>query len=66
MPIREELLCNDLRSLYIGWLAAVSIEEIDDQAIEPVALSGLGTLTDAQKALAELLEVDAPKHISVI
>jgi hypothetical protein len=58
MPIREELLCNDLRSLYIGWLAAVSIEEIDDQAIEPVALSGLGTLTEAQKALAELLGVD--------
>ena len=57
-PIREELLRGDLRSLYIGWLAAVSQDMIDDEELEPLSLEGLGSLTPAQQALAEFLEVD--------
>jgi hypothetical protein len=57
-PIREELLRGDLRSLYIGWLAAVSKEMIEDEKFEPLSLEGLGSLTPAQQALAEFLEVD--------
>jgi hypothetical protein len=56
--VRDELLRGDIRSLYIGWLAAVSDEMIDDDELEPRAVSGLGNLTAAQKALAEYLEVD--------
>jgi hypothetical protein len=57
-PVRDELLRGDLRSLYVGWLAAVTGEMMDDDEMEPLALSGLGSLTSAQQALAEFLEVD--------
>ncbi len=56
-PVRDELLRGDLRSLYIGWLAAVAGEMMDDE-IESLSVSGLGSLTTAQQALAEFLEVD--------
>ncbi|PNU19886.1 hypothetical protein C2E25_10070 [Geothermobacter hydrogeniphilus] len=57
-PLREELLRGDLRSLYIGWLRAVTTEETDPDELEPLALDGLDQLTAAQQALAEFLEVD--------
>jgi len=57
-PVRDELLRGDFRSLYIGWLAAVTGEMMDDDEMEPLAVSGLGSLTSAQQALAEFLEVD--------
>ena len=57
-PVRDELLRGDIRSLYIGWLAAVIREMIDDDDIEPLPMEGLGHLTAAQQALAEFLEVD--------
>lgn len=57
-PIRDELLRGDLRSLYIGWLASVSGDMMDDDEMEPISVRGLGSLTSAQKALAEFLEVD--------
>lgn len=57
-PVRDELLGGDLRSLYIGWLAAVTREMMDDDEIEPLAGNAMGNLTAAQKALAEFLEVD--------
>ena len=57
-PVRDELLRGDIRSLYIGWLAAVTGEMIDDDETEPLPMEGLGNLTAAQQALAEFLEVD--------
>jgi hypothetical protein len=57
-PLREELLRGDLRSLYIGWLRAVTAEETDPEELEPLPLHGLHKLTAAQQALAEFLEVD--------
>jgi hypothetical protein len=57
-PVRDELLSGDLRSLYIGWLAAVTREMMDDDEEEPISVSGLGNPTAAQQALAEFLEVD--------
>ncbi|MGB3225628.1 MAG: hypothetical protein WBB23_22760 [Desulforhopalus sp.] len=57
-PLREELLRGDLRSLYIGWLQAVTVVESMDEEQEPMALDSLGNLTAAQQALAEFLAVD--------
>ena len=57
-PVRDELLRGDIRSLYIGWLAAVTREMVDDDDLEPLSIEGLGNLTAAQQALAEFLEVD--------
>jgi hypothetical protein len=56
--VRHELLREDMRSLYIGWLAGVTGEMMDDDEMEPVSISGMGSLTAAQQALAEFLEVD--------
>ncbi len=55
-PIRDELLRGDFRSLYIGWLADSA--EMDDEQLEPACVSGLGSLTPAQQALVEFIEVD--------
>lgn len=57
-PVRDELLSGDMRSLYIGWLSAVTRGMIDDDDMEPLPMEGLGNLTPAQQALAEFLEVD--------
>jgi len=57
-PIRDELLRGDIRSLYIGWLAGVTREIVDDSTLEPLEVEGLGNLTAAQQALAQFLEVD--------
>jgi len=57
-PVREELLRGDLRSLYIGWLSAVSRGLAEDDDLEPPLLADLGRLTAAQSALAEFLAVD--------
>jgi hypothetical protein len=57
-PVRDELLRGDFRSLYIGWLAAVTSETVDDDEIEPMAAEGLGSPTAAQQALAEFLDMD--------
>ena len=55
-PIRDELLRGDLRSLYLGWLADSA--EMDDEELEPASVSGLGSLTPAQEALVEFIEID--------
>jgi hypothetical protein len=58
VAVRDELLRGDIRGLYIGWLAAVATEMMDEDEMEPLAVSGLGSLTEAQQSLAEFLEVD--------
>ena len=55
--IRDEILSGDLRSLYLGWLAGVHYGEVSDDAKEPMLVSGLGQLTQAQQNLCELLQI---------
>lgn len=57
-PLRDELLRGDMRPLYLGWLAGVSVGEVDEKATEPQPPPGLSRLTAAQQSLAEFLEVD--------
>ena len=66
IPIRDELMDGDLRALYIAWLASQDMmygydeedqeDEIDEIIVPPVP-PAFGKLTEAQKALAELLQV---------
>jgi len=56
-PLREELMRGDSRSLYIGWLAAVSMGR-DGNELEPSMPDGLAPFTAAQQALAEFLDLD--------
>ena len=68
IAIRDELMEGDLRALYIAWLAGqIMIEGYDEEEDEeededweisvPPVPPGFGTLTAAQQALAELLQV---------
>jgi len=57
-PLRDELLRGDLRPLYLGWLAGVAAGEIPDDETEPLLPPGLSSLTAAQTALVEFLEID--------
>ena len=64
--VRAELAAGDLRPLYLAWLAAYGAWERDedvfdrdaDDDLEPPVPPGLGTLTAAQRALADFLRVD--------
>lgn len=55
-PLRDELLRGDLRPLYLGWLASPG--ELADDACEPEVPPGLASLSLAQQALVEFIEVD--------
>src|SRR5207245_4415843 len=62
IALRDELMEGDLRALYIVWLAGQimidSYDEEEDYEINvPPVPPALGTLTAAQQALAELLQV---------
>jgi len=65
IPIRDELMEGDLRALYITWLASQYMmfgyeedqEEEDYEIIVPPVPPDFGKLTEAQQALAELLQV---------
>ncbi|RJG03584.1 hypothetical protein [Noviherbaspirillum sedimenti] len=57
-PLRDELLRGDFRPLYLGWLAGVVADEVDDNAVEPEVPAGMSQLSAAQQALVEFLEID--------
>lgn len=56
IPLRDELMCGDLRPLYLGWLAAG--DALQDDVLEPEVPAGLTDLSPAQQALVEFLEID--------
>ena len=64
--VRAELTAGDLRPLYLAWLAAYGAWERDedifdrdaDDDLEPPVPPGLGTLTAAQRALADFIRLD--------
>ncbi len=63
IAIRDELMEGDLRALYIAWLASMRMlgsydEEEEGEIISvPAVPPALATLTAAQQALAELLQL---------
>jgi hypothetical protein len=64
--VRNEIAAGDYRALYLAWLAAYRIWEIeegafpDDEAdrLEPTVPPGLKSLSGPQRALAEFLRLD--------
>ncbi len=55
VPLRNDLMHGDLRSLYIGWLAGVWEE--DDEP-EPPVPAGLSKLSGSLQSLADFMRVD--------
>lgn len=59
VPLRDELIRGDQRSLYLGWLAAAAKGEVPETTLEPTVPAGLSQLSAAQNALATFLEIGA-------
>jgi len=57
IPLRSELLAHDLRSLYLGWLAGVHNEDVEECGKLPVP-AGMRTMTASQRRLADFLRLD--------
>jgi hypothetical protein len=58
IQIRNEIEKGDYRSLYIGWLLAISTGYSDENFTEPAVPPGLASLTATQKSLVEFLDLD--------
>ncbi len=58
ISIRNELAGGDLRALYLGWLAAVQSDELDEDAVEPPVPAGFGQLDASHQTLAAFLRID--------
>lgn len=58
VPLRDELIRGDQRSLYLGWLAGAAKGEVPETTLEPTVPAGLSQLSAAQNALAAFLEID--------
>ena len=59
VPLRDELIRGDQRSLYLGWLAGAAKGEVPESTLEPTVPAGLSQMSAAQNALAAFLEIDA-------
>jgi hypothetical protein len=58
VQLRADLLRGDFRCLYLGWLLAAQNGEIDDDELEPQVPAGLESLSAAQQALIDFLDID--------
>ena len=58
VSLRSDLLRDDLRCLYLGWLLCVQNGEIPDEQSEPPVPAGLGRLSTSLKSLIEFLSID--------
>ncbi len=60
--LRQEILQQDYRGLYLAWLKAIALSEgyidIDNTQLEPPLPPGLNQLSASQKAFIEIVELD--------
>ena len=56
--LRDAILQQDYRLLYLAWLNGLAAEDVDEDALEPPVPPGLRTLTPALEAFVELFGVD--------
>jgi hypothetical protein len=56
--LRDAILQRDYRLLYLAWLKGLTLEDADEEALEPPVPPGLRTLTLALENFVELFDVD--------
>lgn len=60
--LRQEILQQDYRGLYLAWLKAIALSEeyidIDNTQLEPPLPPGLNQLSPSQKAFTEIFDLD--------
>jgi hypothetical protein len=59
LPIRSDLMRDDHRALYLGWLLAVQFREVPDGDLEPSVPPRLAKLSASLDCLADFLGIDA-------
>jgi hypothetical protein len=64
LPLRDELLSGDLRSLYLGWLAQAALGQLSADDEEPPVPPGLSSLSSALTALVDFLLI-SPELLEV-
>lgn len=57
-PLRSDLIYGDYRCLYLGWLLAAQMGELDDDELEPPVPPGLGQLSAPLRSLVDFLRID--------
>lgn len=58
ISLRTDLICGDLRCLYLGWLSGLQYDEHDEDELEPFVPPGLQNLNPALTQLADFLRLD--------
>jgi hypothetical protein len=58
LPLRAALMADDLRPLYLGWLAAAGVGLLDDDEVEPPVPPGINRFSGPLRALARFLYLD--------
>ena len=58
MPLRSDLLRDDHRCLYLGWLRSAQDGGLEEDKLEPPVPAGLEELSGPLHALIEFLEID--------
>lgn len=56
--LRNDILQQDYRALYLAWLKAITLQDIDEEEYEPPVPTGLDKLSQPLMAFVELFEVD--------
>jgi hypothetical protein len=58
IPLRNDIASGDHRALYLAWLLAGQLGELESNAHEPPAPAGLGQLTAPLKSFVDFLRID--------
>ncbi len=64
VKLRDDLLEQDHRLLYLAWLKAISLGEVEESEIEPPVPPGLNSLSAGLRAFVDLVEID-PHWVAV-
>lgn len=56
--LRNDILQQDYRMLYLAWLKAITLQDIDEQTYEPPVSPGLNKLSSSLNAFIELFGVN--------
>jgi len=58
VELRDDIMSQDYRVLYLAWLRAIMLEDMDDDTCEPPVPSGLNELSKPLRNFVELFDVD--------
>jgi len=61
VSLRDDIMSQDYRVLYLAWLRAITLEYIDEDTLEPPVPPGLRELSKPLRNFVELFDVD--KHL---